>query len=224
MQRETLRRILHRLLHTLSRPVFLGVENIPPTGGIIIATNHMSRIDTLMLFINPVRTDITALVADKYKRYPLFKWILDTGGIIWLDRENADFGAMRAAVEALKKGLALGIAPEGTRSRNARLQEGKPGTALVALRANVPIVPVGIAGSEVFFARALTLRFPKVTLRFGQPFWLEPLSREHRSEQLKEYADEIMLRIAALLPDSYHGFYHGHPRIAQIRAEQGINL
>lgn len=222
MERETLRRILHRLIHTFSRPVFVGTENLPKSGGVIVATNHMSRMDTLLLFVNPGRTDITALVADKYQKYPLFKWILDTGGIIWLDRENADFGAIRAAVEALNKGRALGIAPEGTRSRTAQLQEGKPGTALVALRANAPIVPVGISGSEHYFSKALTLRFPRVMLHFGKPFTLAPLSRERRNDQIKEYADEIMCRIAALMPDAYHGYYQGHPRVAQIRAEQGI--
>jgi 1-acyl-sn-glycerol-3-phosphate acyltransferase len=222
MQRETLRRIINGLIRTFSRPVYEGLENLPAHGAVIIATNHMSRIDTLLLFINPARTDMTALVADKYQRYPLFKWILNTGGIIWLDRENADFGAMRAAVEALKRGLALGIAPEGTRSQTGQLQEGKPGTALVALRANVPIVPVGIAGSEKYFAKALTLQRPKVTIRFGRPFHLEPLSRERRNEQLEEYSTEIMCRIAALLPDRYHGFYKGNPRIQELRAEQGI--
>ncbi len=219
MKRETLRVIIDGLIRTFSRPTFLGCENLPPEGGVIIATNHMSRIDTLMLFINPARKDVTALVADKYKEYPLFKWILDTGGIIWLDRENADFGAVRAAVEALKKGLALGIAPEGTRSDIGQLQEGKPGTVLVALRANVPVVPVGIAGSEVFFAKALTLRRPKVTLSFGKPFTFEPLSRDNRSEQMATYTTEIMCRIAAQLPEKYHGFYAGHPRIKELLSQ-----
>ncbi len=219
MKRETLRRIINRLLRILSRPTFLGTENLPREGGVIIATNHMSRIDTLMLFINPARTDVTALVADKYQEYPIFKWILDTGGIIWLDRQNADFGALRAAVEVLKKGVALGIAPEGTRSDTAQLGEGKPGTVLVALRANVPIVPVGIAGTEVFFAKALTLRRPKVTLSFGKPFTFEPLNRDTRDEQMARYTDEIMCRIAAQLPDQYHGFYKGHPRIKELQSQ-----
>ncbi|HMN60127.1 MAG TPA: lysophospholipid acyltransferase family protein [Anaerolinea sp.] len=219
MQRETLRRIVKGLLLTFSRPTFLGTENLPKEGGVIVATNHMSRIDTMLLFINPARTDITALVADKYQKYPLFKWVLDTGGIIWLDRENADFGALRAAVEALKKGLALGIAPEGTRSDTAQLLEGKPGTVLVALRANVPIVPVGIACSEDFFSKAFTLRRPKMPLSFGKPFTFEPLSRDNRDEQMARYTTEIMCRIAAQLPEKYHGFYSGHPRIKELLAQ-----
>jgi 1-acyl-sn-glycerol-3-phosphate acyltransferase len=220
MKRETLRRIINRLIRMFSRPTFLGTEHLPKEGGLIVATNHLSRLDTLLLFINPARDDITALVADKYQDYPLFKWILDTGGIIWLDRENADFGALRAAVVALKKGVALGIAPEGTRSVKAELLEGKPGTVLVALKAGVPIVPVGIAGTEDVFTRMFTLRFPKLTIKFGPAFTLPPLDRDRRDEQMKEYTDEVMCRIAALLPARYHGFYKDHPRLKALLASQ----
>jgi len=220
MKRETLRKIINRLIRMFSRPTFLGTEYLPKEGGFLVATNHLSRLDTLLLFINPARDDITALVADKYKKYPLFKWILDTGGIIWLDRDSADFGAMRAAVDAIKNGASLGIAPEGTRSVNAELLEGKPGIVLVALKTGVPIVPVGIAGTEDVFRRMFTLQFPKITIRFGPSFTLAPLDRERRNEQLKEYTDEVMCRIAALLPERYHGFYKDHPRLKQLLAEQ----
>jgi 1-acyl-sn-glycerol-3-phosphate acyltransferase len=221
MSRATLRAIVNRLIRLFSRPEFIGTENIPKEGGVIIATNHLSRLDTMLLWICPSeREDITALVADKYQKYPLFKWILDVGGIIWLDRENADFGAMRAAVAALKRGVSLGIAPEGTRSVDTGLLEGKPGTALVALKAGVPIVPVGIAGTENVFKRMLTLQFPRLTLRYGQPFTLPPLERDRRDQQLKECTDEIMCRIAAQLPERYHGFYKDHPRLKELLAEQ----
>lgn len=221
MKRETLYRIMKFIAFGISRPVYIGAENLPSTGGVILATNHMSRVDSVFLFLNPSRDDVTALVADKYQKYPFFKWMLDSAGIIWLDRENADFGAIRAAVDVLKRGYALGIAPEGTRSAGARLLQGKAGAALVALRANVPIVPVGIAGTEKFFTKALTFRFPKVYLRFGKPFTLAPLERDRREEQMNQYTEEIMCRIAALMPDQYHGFYAGNPRIAEIRALNG---
>lgn len=216
MKRETLRKLLSRIILSLTRTTFYGTEYLPPEGGVLVATNHVSRLDTLLLFINPGRTDITALVADKYKSYPLFKWILDTGGIIWLDRENADFGAVRAAVAALKQGRALGIAPEGTRSSTAQLQAGKQGITLVAIKAGVPIVPVGIAGSENVFVRALTLQFPKITVRFGPPFNLPPLDRDRRDEQMQQYTDEIMCRVAAVLPENYRGVYKDHPRLKEL--------
>lgn len=219
MTRDQLQSMMNGLLRFLTRPTYLGLENIPLQGGLIVATNHMSRIDTLLLLITPNRRDVTALVADKYQKYPLFGWIVSTAGGIWLDRENADFGAMRAGLEALKRGLALGIAPEGTRSNTGGLLEGKAGTVLLALKANVPILPVGIYGTRNVFVRAFTFQRPRVTINFGKPFCLEPLDRSRRSEQMKEYTDEVMCRIAALLPEMHHGFYKGYPRIKEIQRE-----
>jgi 1-acyl-sn-glycerol-3-phosphate acyltransferase len=219
MTRDKMMAMMNGIIRTITHPTYLGLENIPLQGGLIVATNHMSRMDTLLLLITPNRKDITALVADKYKRYPLFDWIIRTGGGIYLDRENTDFGALRAGVEALKRGLALGIAPEGTRSKNGGLLEGKPGTVLVALKAEVPIVPVGIYGTQNVFLRAFTLQRPRLTISFGKAFCLEPLDRGRRSEQMKEYTDEVMCRIAAQLPEKHHGFYKGYPRIKEIQRE-----
>ncbi len=218
MKRETLQAICRFLLTRLARVEFSGLEHLPRDGAIIVATNHMSRMDTLYLFINPARPDITALVADKYKKYPIFNWILDVGGIIWLDRSKADFGAFRLAADVLKNGVSLGIAPEGTRSTTGQLIEGKPGTALLALKAGVPIVPVGIAGSEVYFRRLLTLRRPNLRLTFGPPIHLPPLDRSNRDESLQKMTDEIMCRIAILLPPQYWGFYRDHPRLKEMLA------
>lgn len=218
MKRETLQAICRFLLTRLARVEFSGLEHLPSDGAIIVATNHMSRMDTLYLFINPARPDITALVADKYKKYPIFNWILDVGGIIWLDRSKADFGAFRLAADVLKNGVSLGIAPEGTRSTTGQLIEGKPGTALLALKAGVPIVPVGIAGSEMYFRRLLTLRRPNLRLTFGPPIHLPPLDRNNREESLQKMTDEIMCRIAILLPPQYWGFYRDHPRLKEMLA------
>jgi 1-acyl-sn-glycerol-3-phosphate acyltransferase len=218
MKRETLQAICRFLLTRLARVEYSGLEHLPSDGAIIVATNHMSRMDTLYLFINPARPDITALVADKYKKYPIFNWILDVGGVIWLDRSKADFGAFRLAADVLKNGVSLGIAPEGTRSTTGQLIEGKQGTALLALKAGVPIVPVGIAGSEVYFRRLLTLRRPNLRLTFGPPIHLPPLDRNNREESLQKMTDEIMCRIAILLPPQYWGFYRDHPRLKEMLA------
>ncbi len=216
MKRKTLQSIMKTLLTGLARVEYSGTEHLPQEGGVIVATNHMSRMDTLYLFINPARTDITALVADKYKKYPVFNWILDVGQVIWLDRDKADFGAFRVAAEWLKKGVALGIALEGTRSQTGSLQEGKPGTVLLAQRTGVPIVPVGIAGTETYFHDLLRLRRPRLRLIFGPAVYVPPLDRDKRDEQLKYWTDEIMARIAALLPPKYWGFYKDHPRVKEL--------
>lgn len=220
MKRETLQKIFDVLLHGLARLEFCGADNIPSQGGVLITTNHMSRIDTLLLFLTPTRKDITALVADKYKKYPVFNWILDTGGIIWLDRDKADFGAFRVAAEWLKAGVALGIAPEGTRSMTGQLLEGKPGTVLLAMKANVPIVPVAIAGTESFLHDLTRLRRPKVTLTFGRAYTMPPMDRDHRDEWMQKMTDEIMCRIAVLLPPRYWGFYKDHPLLMEMLAHK----
>jgi 1-acyl-sn-glycerol-3-phosphate acyltransferase len=220
MDRETLQKIMAGLLTTLARIEFCGTEHLPREGKLIVATNHMSRVDTLLLFINPVRKDLTALVADKYKKYPLFHWILKIGGVIFLDRDKADFAAFRVAVEWINKGVAMGIAPEGTRSSNGQLQPGKPGVILLAQKTAAPIVPVGIAGTETFFSDLRHLRRPKVRLTFGPAYYPPPLDRNNRDESLKQMTDEVMARIAALLPEKYWGYYKNNPRVKQILAER----
>ncbi len=221
MKVETLHSVLGFLVRSLMRVEYFGSEHIPPTGGCIIATNHLSRLDIPILFVAPGRMDLTALAADKYKYYPFFRWILNVAKVIWIDRENADFGAVRASVEYLQRGVALGIAPEGTRSRG-ELIEGKAGTALIAEKAGVPIVPVGIAGSESAVRKMLRLQRARVTVRFGPSFKLKAIDRDDRAGWLQRSTDEIMCRIAALLPPAYRGVYAYHPRLLELVASTSV--
>lgn len=216
MKRDTLQKIIRFLIRTITVTEYQGVEHIPASGGVIIATNHMSRVDIPVLFVNPVRDDVTALVADKYKRYSLLSWFIRTAEGIWLDREKADFTAFRVAADALRAGQALGIAPEGTRSDTSQLLEGKSGTILLALRTGAPIVPVGIAGSESAVKKLLSFRRPHMVARFGPAFTIPTLSRENREAELQRATDELMCRIAVLLPEQYWGFYANHPRLKEL--------
>jgi 1-acyl-sn-glycerol-3-phosphate acyltransferase len=219
MKPNELRRILVWLLKRLTVTEFRGTENIPLTGGVLIATNHMSRMDIPVLFLTPNRPDMTALVTNKYLKYPLLRWFIVTAQGIWLDRDTADFGAFRTAINALNQGMAIGIAPEGTRSKNAQLLEGKPGTALLALRAGMPILPVAISGTEDAVYKMKHFIKPHITAQFGKLIPAPQLDRNHREEQLQQLTDEIMCQIAAMLPEHYHGFYRDHPRLKEILAE-----
>ncbi len=215
MTREQLYKLVHFLAYGLIKLEFRGTENIPQTGGVIFATNHTSRLDTPLLMLTPGRRDIIALAADKYKKDPLFKWILDASGSIWIDRDRADFGAMRAALDFLRKGGAVGIAPEGTRSTTGSLQEAKEGVVFLAERARVPLIPIGISGTDLAMKKILRLRRPVVTISYGKPVVLPPMPREGRDVWQKQCTDDVMCRIASLLPPSYRGFYANHPRLAQ---------
>jgi len=223
MKSHRLRSIIGFLMKQLTRTEFIGVENIPPEGGVLIACNHMSRLDIPVLFITPNRPEITALVTTKYLKYPLLRWFIVTTEGIWLDRDTADFSAFRKAVEALKQGKALGIAPEGTRSQTAKLIEGKPGTALLALRTGVPIVPVAIVGTEDGMSKLLRLKRPRITAEYGKPIIPPKLDRSNREGQLQNLTVEVMCRIAAMMPQKYHGFYADHPRLKELLAEQKKN-
>ncbi len=219
MKPNELRRILVWLLKRLTVTEFLGVENIPLTGGVLIATNHMSRMDIPVLFLTPNRPDMTALVTTKYLKYPLIRWFIVTAHGIWLDRDTADFSAFRTAMTALNQGMAIGIAPEGTRSRDAQLLEGKPGAALLAVRAGVPILPVALSGTEDAIDKMKQFKRPHITAQYGKPIPAPVLDRDNREEQLQQLTDEVMCQIASMLPEHYHGFYKDHPRLKEILVE-----
>lgn len=217
MQRR-FRSILRFLFHWLTRVEVIGLEKVPLSGGCILATNHLSRLDPPLLFMLIERNDLTALVADKYKKYPLIPWLVQALKGIWLNREEADFHALKEAIQYLKRGGMLGIAPEGTRSRTKGLLPGKPGVAYLADKARVPVIPVAISGTEGAIFKVLTLRRPKIRVVFGDPIQLPPVPRERREEMLQRNTDEILCRIAALLPPAYRGVYADHPRLKEILA------
>ena len=214
--------LLRTLVKVVTRLDFINLENLPEEGSILLTTNHLSMVDTPLLLTTTDRTDVVAIVAKKYFKKPFFKWILEKiGNIVWMDRENTDFSAVRQALEFLKQGAILGIAPEGTRSKDTRgLLEGKQGAALLAARANVPIVPVGIVGSEFVKSSMLKLKRAPVSINIGKPYHLPEFDRENRQVWLTQCTDEIMCRIAVLLPPSYRGFYADHPRLQELLAEQ----
>ena len=220
MKANNLRRLICWLMKYLTDTQFKGVENIPLTGGLLVATNHQSRMDIPVLFMLPNRPEMTALVTTKYLKYPLIRWFIITAKGIWLDRETADFGAFRQAVTALEKGMAVGISPEGTRSKSGMLLEGKPGTALLALRAQVPIVPVAITGTAGALKKILHLQKPHIRAEFGKPISVPDLERGDRDVQLQRLTDEIMCQIAVMLPESSRGFYTDHPRLKELLAQR----
>ena len=207
MKKETLRNLVRFLVKTLTRTEYIGLERIPASGGVIIAINHISYFDTPILFVNPARSDITALVTTKYLDNPLVKWFTEIAGGIWINRDIADFTAIQAASKALAQGLALGIAPEGTRSQTAQLQEGKPGTIMLALKSGAPIVPIGITGTENAINKLLRLRRPRISVNIGEPIILPEFHPHQRSTELKRWTEILMRRIAALLPPEYRGVY-----------------
>ncbi len=197
------------LLALVSNYKIIGKENLPEPP-FIIASNHMSIFDIPAMNL-PTPFGTVGMAAKKYKgrwMEPLFELY----PVIWVEQFSADTRALRDAITVLKHGVPLAIAPEGTRSRVGHLIQGRAGVAFIANRANVPIVPGAVWGTEKVLKRPR----PTVVARLGKPFRL-PEGRA-KGPQLEEYTTQIMCAIAALMPEQYHGYYAGHPVIEDMRA------
>lgn len=222
MLRTPIQNLLRFLFDLLTRLEVQGEEHIPLSGAAILAANHVSIIDGPLVFILLKRRDATGLVADKYLKNPPIRWLVNQIGGIWINRESSDIQALRAAIAYLEKGGLLGIAPEGTRSHSAALSKAKTGVAFLADRAAlslgcpVPIVPLAITGTDRVFHELKRLRRARVLVRVGEAFTLPTLSKEGRAEALQRNTDEIMSRIACMLPESYRGAYAGCARVLEL--------
>jgi len=201
-----LRAIINVLLSLISHREYVGLENIPAKPPYIMVINHLAVFDApLMLTVCP--HTIRAFAAAKHKRNPLYALVLIMAGSIWVRRGEVDRKALREALDVLKRGEALGMAPEGTRARGPyALQKGKTGPAYLATRAGVPLVPVGLTGTEQIKSNLPRLRRTHICVVVGKPFRL-PESGRVRGQKLREYTDFIMHRIAELLPEEYRGVY-----------------
>ncbi len=201
-----LKRITGILLPLFVRLEVIGREHFPAQGPYILTTNHVSAYDTPILFVVCPHT-IRALAASKHRKNPFFAPFLTIAGSVWVRRGEVDRQALAGAIRVLQQGEVLGMAPEGTRARGTyALQQGKTGAAYLATRVNVPILPVGISGSEHIKHNIRRLRRTDVRIVIGEPFRL-PESGPVRGPRLDEYTELIMRRIAALLPEEYRGVY-----------------
>jgi 1-acyl-sn-glycerol-3-phosphate acyltransferase len=137
---------------------------------------------------------------------PLFGWVFHVFGLIPVRRAEADLKALRRAQQALRTGHVLGMFPEGTRSRTGGMKEGEPGTAVIALRTGVPLLPVAIWGTEgVRLPRDLVAR-TRIHVRIGKPFRVGAGERLNK-ERIASATHEIMEQIAGLLPPEYRGIF-----------------
>ncbi|MGD8633821.1 MAG: lysophospholipid acyltransferase family protein [Anaerolineales bacterium] len=211
-----LRWIFDLLSRLLTRRVVSGLENLPTSGPYILAINHLSYFDLPFVFGVVGGEDVTGWAAEKYAHHPLFGPILRMGGGIFIDRGEVDRSALSAAEAWLGQGKIFGMAPEGTRSKDQQLQRGKTGVAYLSHTSGAPIVPVGIHGTEDTIHCWLRLRRPTFYMRIGEPFTLPALDPENRTASLRRDTDEIMCRIAALLPPEYRGLYADHPRLQEL--------
>ncbi len=220
MQLKLTRALIRFLLRLLTRTELRGKENIPASGNFIIASNHLGLVDAFIPFYFLDHNNLVLLVGEKWEKVWIMRWLGRQLNFIFVDRFNPDLKAIRQVMERMRAGEVLVITPEGTRSKVGYLLEGKPGVSYLAAKMGVPILPAGISGTfdPDFFGQLKRLRRPRIVINVGPSFTLPRLPSEgqERDEVLKADTDEIMCRIAALLPEDKRGFYAQHPHLKDV--------
>ena len=190
------------LLIAIYRVRVIDAQNLPAEGGYILAGNHVSYLDPALLWCaSPRETHFMA--RDDLFDVKVLGWFLQNVWVIPITRASADREAITRATTLLQAGEPVGIFPEGTRKRpgaeaSSELGEAHAGVAFIASRADVPVVPVGISGTEKALpAGAKVPRFPRVTIRIGEPVYPASFTDGGRKERLAAMTAEIMTRIAA---------------------------
>ncbi|MDN5764942.1 MAG: 1-acyl-sn-glycerol-3-phosphate acyltransferase [Humibacillus sp.] len=199
------RNVLYPLSHALYRPTIEGKENVPRHGGVVVASNHLSFIDSFAIPLASPR-QVRFLAKAEYWTGSgvggaLRKGFFSAVGMIPVDRGSTSAAqeSLDQALEVINEGDAFGIYPEGTRSRDGRLYRGRTGVAWLALTAGVPVLPVGLIGTENI--QPVGARFPKlakVTVRFGEPIGIERFAGMPAGKARRQLTDEVMDAIAAL--------------------------
>ena len=193
------------LLRILSKTTVSGLHNVPRQGAFIVVSNHLNNADPPVI-TNTIPRRIYWMAKKELFANPILAIPFRVFGFISVRRFEADLGALRKAQSTLTRGRVLGMFPEGHRSKTGGLQEGEPGTAIVALRTGAAILPVAIWGTENFtFPRDL-IRRTSVEIRIGEPFHLPRAGRLTR-QRVADGTRAIMERIAALLPEEHRGVY-----------------
>ncbi|WP_406379641.1 lysophospholipid acyltransferase family protein [Streptomyces sp. NBC_01618] len=211
------------LLRLFFRPRIEGLEHIPEHGAAIVAGNHLSFSDH---FLMPaiLKRRITFLAKAEYFTGPGVKGRLTAAffhsiGQIPVDRSGKEAGqaAIRAGLGVLSRGELLGIYPEGTRSHDGRLYKGKVGVAVMAIRAQVPVVPCAMVGTfEIQPPGQVVPRIKRVTIRFGEPLdFSRYAGLENQKAAIRAVTDEIMYAILTLSGQEYVDEYAAKVKAAQ---------
>lgn len=207
--------VLGPILHVLFRPWMRGAEHIPKRGAAVIASNHLSFVDSIFLPLK-VRRPITFLAKSDYftgkgLKGMLIRWFFKATGQLSIDRSGGKSSedALNTGLGVLERELLLGIYPEGTRSPDAKLYRGRTGIARMVLEAQVPVIPVAMIDTEKVMP--LGSKYPKIRrvgMRVGEPMDFSRFAgMESERAVLRAVTDQIVYQIKKLSNQPYVDVY-----------------
>ena len=187
------------------------LDKFPMKGPLIVISNHTGQIEVPVVFalLQPRKFTGWAKVESWDNRF--LHWVFNLWGMIPIRRGEADTTALRKAEEALENGMIFGIAPEGTRNKTGRLKRAYPGAVLLAVRSGVPILPIAHWGGEDYLKNLKRLKRTDFYLRVGEVFRLRVDGVKIKGDIRQQIADEMMYRVAELMPQEYRGAYEKAP-------------
>lgn len=206
--------LLGPLLAMIARPKIEGLEHIPNSGPMILASNHLAVMDSFYLPLM-VRRRITFLAKSEYftgtgVKGRFLAWFYTAVGQVPIDRTDADSAqaALTTAERILAGGKLLGMYPEGTRSPDGRLYKGKTGLARLALQTNVPVLPVAMIGTDEVNPPGKGLRFGRVRIRIGAPMDFSRFDGLAGNRFIERAViDEVMYELMQLSGQEYVDLY-----------------
>ncbi|MBI3027770.1 1-acyl-sn-glycerol-3-phosphate acyltransferase [Candidatus Woesearchaeota archaeon] len=186
-----------------------GLENLPKKSTCIIAANHSSYMDHMIIgayIISHLNRKFHFLAKKEHFDNFLKRWWHDYIGAIPIDRQKGGKKALKQAIRALKEGRIIAIHPEGTRSLTGQLQQGKTGVARLALASKVPVIPVGLIGTfEILPKGRYVPKFKKAVMNIGKPMnFSDYYNKKINKRMLRDVTDKIMNEIAKLCRQKYN--------------------
>jgi 1-acyl-sn-glycerol-3-phosphate acyltransferase len=184
-------------------------NNASQSKPMIIAVNHINFLEVPILVSHVYPTPVVGIMKDTTWNNPVMAFISDTFNAIPLNRNGSYLETFRRVKEAINNGAFIGIAPEGQRSNTGILQKGKAGILQLALLTNTPIIPVAHYGGQNFWRNVKRFRRTEIRYKVGRPFLLKTQNGRIPRAERETYIDEVMIQIAALLPEDLRGEYAG---------------
>lgn len=203
---NALMRFIFRLMYRMDLSEF---DKVPKEGPFIIIANHTSTLDGPLMYVFMRPRNMIAMAKKELWNNPFTRFLMNLWRIIPVDRGNMGRETMERCFTVLQRGEILAIAPEGTRNNSGELQEGKAGVAFIAHRMKVPMVPIYTLGYHGVWENLKRFRRTKLTIKVGKPFAVAHTEGRLDAAHRQQLADEIMLRLAELMPESLWGVYRG---------------
>jgi 1-acyl-sn-glycerol-3-phosphate acyltransferase len=185
-----------------------GRENIPKRGPLMVVANHLALADPPILGVSISRKAMF-MAKEELFRSAVPGYVIRSYGAFPVRRSGLNRDALRRAQDLFERDMALVIFPEGRRSLGRQLESAFSGAAMLAMRYQVPVLPVGIHGTEHIGGATWWLRRPRIRVNIGSPFMLPAASGKVTRAELVEHTHRIMAHIAGLLPKEYRGSYGG---------------